>query len=297
MSRIHEALRKAERENGRSILTTVEPASTKTPPVKTPTNGATAAVVEIAETSLDLVAVSPDPRLIALTDPLSLGAEKFRALATRLDNLRANAELKSIQITSATKDDGKTLTSGNLAVTMATRSSAKVLLIEGDLHKPALAKLFGIDRSSGISDWWNEPNSDIQRFVRHLQDTSLWLLTAGDVYEQPSDILRSPRFAKALAALRQQFDWVVVDSTPFQPMVDANLWSRLVDGMVLVVREGKTRVKALKRGLQSLDNPKLLGIVLNEASEFNDDDYQRYYAPRTDKTVDEKQQSSTEDVT
>ena len=75
------------------------------------------------------------------------------------------------------------------------------------------------------------------------------------------------------------FDWIIVDSTPMLPTVDANLWSRLVDGTILVVREGVALVNALKKGLQALDNPKLVGIVLNEASEFNRSNYEgKYYA-------------------
>jgi len=220
-------------------------------------------------------------RLVATTDPQGLGAEKFRALAARLENLRKSRDLKSVQVTSGTKGDGKTLTSGNLALTMARRSSSKVLLIEGDLHKPALASMFGLDQSLGLSQWWSEPNSDIARYIRQLKGTSLWLLTAGHAYDQPSEILRSARFSKAFAELAPRFDWVVVDSTPLLPMADANLWSRLVDGTLLVVREGATRINALKKGLESLDNPNLVGIVLNEASESDGvDPYEQYYTAR-----------------
>jgi capsular exopolysaccharide synthesis family protein len=233
------------------------------------------------------VNVHPEARLVALTEPVSLGAEKFRALATRLDNLRRGQELRTVQITSGATNDGKSLTSANLAVTLARRSSSKVLLIEGDLHKPALASLFGLDQSMGLSQWWSEPDAEIASVIRHMNGMPLWLLTAGKAYDQPSDILRSARFAKAFAELAQWFDWIVVDSTPLQPMVDANLWSRLVDGTLIVVREGVTPAQALKRGLQSLDSPKLIGVVLNEASEFDQvSGYDRYYVSA--KNADDK---------
>jgi len=273
VSRIHDALRKSEMENRQSVLAAPEPSQ----PVKVLSNGM-AQLLELDGSRCISAKVSPNAHLVALTDPLSLGAEKFRALATRLDHLRRSRELKSLQVTSGAKDEGKTLTSGNLALTLARRSSSKVLLVEGDLHKPGLASLIGFDQSLGLSQWWSEPDADIARFIQQLKGTSLWLLTAGDPYDQPSDILRSARFARAFAELVQWFDWIVVDSTPLLPMIDANLWSRLVDGTIVVVRQGVTPVKALKKGLQGLDNPNLIGVVLNEASEFDHGSgYDRYY--------------------
>ena len=90
-------------------------------------------------------------------------------------------------------------------------------------------------------------------------------------------MLRSARFQKAFRQLASQFEWIVVDSTPMLPIVDVNLWSRLLNGTLLVVREGVTPVKALKRGLQALDHPKLIGVVVNEATEFNQVGYAGQY--------------------
>ena len=89
-----------------------------------------------------------------------------------------------------------------------------------------------------------------------------------------------PRFVKAFTQLASQFEWIVVDSTPMLPIVDVNLWSKLVDGTLLVVREGLTPVKALKKGLQALDHPKLIGVVLNEASESDQANYDDQYYGR-----------------
>jgi Mrp family chromosome partitioning ATPase len=110
-----------------------------------------------------------------------------------------------------------------------------------------------------------------------LAEMPLWFLPAGRPSDQPSDLLRSARFAKAFAQLASQFEWIVVDSTPMLPIVDVNLWSKLVDGTLLVVREGVTPVKALKRGLKALDNPKLIGVVINEVAEFDNVGYAGQY--------------------
>jgi Mrp family chromosome partitioning ATPase len=157
-----------------------------------------------------------------------------------------------------------------------------VLLLEGDLHRPTLAKLLGADRLRGLTDWWSEPEQDIARFLYRLEDISLWILSAGASYEQPSHILRSNRFAEAFNRLTGWFDWIVVDSTPMLPVADVTLWSRLVDGTLLVVREGVAPIAALKKGLQSVDGLKLVGTVINEASESYRAAYaQQYYGYAT----------------
>jgi capsular exopolysaccharide synthesis family protein len=216
-------------------------------------------------------------RLVAWTDPNSLGAEKFRALAVRLDDMRKQHDLNSLQVTSSVINEGKTFVSGNLGVTLAKYSGFKTLLIEGDLHRPTLASMFGLKDLRGLSDWWSGPDQDIGHFLVEFTGTGLWFLSAGKAYDRPSEILRSARLAEAFAQLTGQFDWIVVDSTPMLPVIDANLWSRLVDGTLLVVREGLAPLKALKKGLQSLDHPKLIGVVVNEASEFDQVDYAGQY--------------------
>jgi capsular exopolysaccharide synthesis family protein len=243
--------------------------------------GETKKMFKIEKTRSVTVQPPPTSRLVAWTDPNSLGAEKFRALAVRLDDMRRQHELNSLQVTSSVINEGKTFVSGNLGVTLAKYSGFKTLLIEGDLHRPTLASMFGLKDMQGLSDWWSGPEQDIGHFLVEFAGAGLWFLPAGKACDRPSEILRSARLAEAFAQLTGQFDWIVVDSTPMLPVIDANLWSRLVDGTLLVVREGLAPLKALKKGLQSLDHPKLIGVVVNEASEFDQVDYAgQYYGAR-----------------
>src|SRR6202790_1151886 len=275
MSRLHEALQKSERERRQAAGIAAEATP---PPVK---------VEEIAKAEPPTVqkkrsvnlAIPAESRLVALTEPFGLGAEKFRVLVTRLENLRKKQkELKSLQITSGGIAEGKTLVSGNLAFTFAKGSRSKVLLIEGDLHNPKLASILGLGQLPGLINWWTGPKQDINHSLYQLQDLPLWFLPAGGTHEQPSTILQSPRFAEAFAQLSRQFDWIVVDSTPMAPMVDVHLCARFVDGTLLVVREGVAPVKAIKKGLASLDNPKLVGVVFKDVSELGHaGGYDRYY--------------------
>jgi capsular exopolysaccharide synthesis family protein len=227
------------------------------------------------------VNLSRQARLVALTDPRGLGAEKFRALATRLEHQRKERELKCLQITSAVGNEGKTLVAGNLAVTLAKHTASRVLIVEGDLHLPKLAPLFGLEQLQGIGEWWSarEEKEQIAQYVYRLTEIPIWFMGAGSVSDQPSQILQSARFAEVFVRLAGWFDWVVIDTPPILPLVDANLWARLVDGTLMVVREGVTPIRSLKKSFDTLDNPKLIGMVLNEASEFDRTSYvDQYYA-------------------
>jgi capsular exopolysaccharide synthesis family protein len=211
--------------------------------------------------------------LVALTDPKGLAAEKFRALMARLEHLRSEGELKSILVTSSMMGEGKTLTTGNLAVTLSKHSGSKVLVIEGDLRRPSLSALFGLKGRQGLHHWWSSRKENIAHYIYKINGMRLWFLGAGEPCDQPSEILQSAEFAEAFGQLSGHFDWILVDSPPMSPTVDVNLWSRLVDGMLLVVREGVTPVKTLEQGIASLDNPKIVGVVLNDNSDLTGKKY------------------------
>ena len=216
--------------------------------------------------------------LVAMTDEHGLGAEKFRVLATRLSNPKITPRPKVIQVTSSIEGEGKTLVSCNLAVTLAKRSGQTVLLLEGDLRKPAACQMFGLSLKEGIGEWWQqeEEESSILPFLRHLDGTNLYLLPAGSV-RHPVAVLQSGRMAGLIKQLAGWFDWVVIDSPPVLPMADANLWSRLADGTLFVIREGVVQRPALQAALDSLDSPKLLGTVLNDAVDFDRLEYYGRY--------------------
>lgn len=273
MSRLYDALRKAEPHNGNGEGLLVAPETFQ--PVELIKNIAEGPDTEVKDVRPIPYNVSPSSRLVSISDPKSLGAEKFRALANRLANIRSQREMKSLIVTSSVINEGKSVVAANLAFTLARYAKANVLLIEGDLHRPALTSLLGIGRPEGLGDWWEKPGEEIANFVCQLHELPLWFLSAGKTCDYPCDLLQSERLAAAMTSITSQYDWIIVDSSPVLPLVDANLWSRFVDGTILVVREKVTPVPALKKGLESLDNPKLIGIVVNDASEASGD-YSRY---------------------
>ena len=276
MSRLYETLRRMERQGGKTDP--IQIASLQSVELA---NSVMTEPSEMEGASTAQVRIPPNTRLVSVSDPRGPGAEKFRALVTRLEHQRKERDLKSLQVTSAVGKEGKTLVAGNLAVTLAKHTGSRVLVVEGDLHLPRLASLFGLGQLQGMGEWWSarEEKERIAQYVYRLAEIPLWFLGAGKVSDQPSQILQSARFAEMFVRLASWFDWVVVDSTPIMPLVDANLWSRIVDGTLLVVREGVTPIRALKKSFESLDNPKLVGMVLNEASEFDRTNYaDQYYA-------------------
>jgi capsular exopolysaccharide synthesis family protein len=277
MSRLYDGLRKIERQKRQQQATAAEPE--QSPELL---NSILATPVEISYGPNLTTKAGKASRLVALMDPKSLGAEKFRALATRLESLREKSSLTSLQITSSVIDEGKSLIAANLAMTLVKHLGYKVLLVEGDLHRPTLTTLLGLGNVEGINQWWRgKEDKSISSYIYQLNNTSLWFLSAGSACEEPSQILQSARFGQSFVGLAGDFDWIIVDSTPMTPVVDANLWSRLVDGALLVVREGVASIKALKAGVKSLDNPNWIGVVLNEASEFDRMDYAYpYYAAK-----------------
>lgn len=282
MSRIFEALRRTETERRSGEEVSHEPSRPIDVFSETLGEGANSEGSPFAT-----MEISPTPRLVALNDRQSLGAEKFRALATRLQNLRRQREMKSVQVTSSSVGEGKSVVAANLSITLAIQSSSRVLLVEGDLYRPALCPLFGLSAVTGIRHWWSGQDQRLDGYVHQLGDASLWLVSGGGACDEPSQILQSARFLSAVARLADRFDWIIVDSAPMLPTPTANLWSRLVDGTLLVVRESVAQVRELKKGLESLDNPRLLGIVLNDASEVGRTNY-RYYADTSAKVPVEK---------
>lgn len=275
MSRIYDALRRTERE--RRSTSNVEPEPTHPIEFLQGVILEPATLLGVPSVSVD---VTPESRVVALTDPQGLGAEKFRALATRLENMRKQRELKSFQVSSGLPSEGKSLVTANLAITFAQHSGAKVLLVEGDLRKPNLGMLLGLSNLRGLGHWWAAQDESISTCLYRFGRMPLWFLPAGKSLDQSSSILQSARFAEALRGLVDTFDWIIVDSTPLLPFVDTNLWSRLLDGMLLVAREGMASVKSLKKGIEAMDNPNLIGVVLNDASDSESGYYQdRYYAP------------------
>jgi len=232
----------------------------------------------LEEATLLHAAPAPESRLVTISDHNSLAAEKFRVLKTRLRSLQRKQELKTILVTSASPGEGKTVVASNLAVSLARNTSQRVLLAEGDLRHPALAKQFGLRDLHGITEWF-ETEEPLSQFVYRVEGLRLWTLLTGQPALESLTILQSTKFTEAVSQLAPAFDWIVIDAPPLVPFADVNVLSALADGLVLVVRQGIAPKKVLAKALTGLDGAKILGVVFNDAQGIDPGYYDHYYGP------------------
>src|ERR1700685_4377789 len=207
------------------------------------------------------VSIRKESRLVSVAEEGSLGAEKFRFLAVRLRQLRQSRPLKRILITSTIPQEGKSTISTNLACTLARRKNQKTLLLEGDLRRPNIANQFGIGKLPGLCEWLGGQTESIN--IYKLESLGLWVLPAGATPQNPLELMQSGKLSLLMEKLESWFDWIVIDSPPVLPLADTSLWSRLADGILLVTRKDTTEKQQLKRGLEAIEQSKLLGALAN----------------------------------
>jgi capsular exopolysaccharide synthesis family protein len=231
-------------------------------------------VTEPAEFPVLNISVPASSRLVFLTAPDSLAAEKFRFLGVRLRQLQQSRSLKRVLITSTIPEEGKSLVSANLAGVLARRKQ-RVLLIEGDLRRPSLAQQFGLGHLAGLGEWLQGDGRKLTNLYR-LEGPDFWLMPAGDPPANPLELMQSGKLSRLMEQLASMFDWVVVDSPPLLPLADTTVWSRVTEGTLLVAREGKTEKAMLQRGLELVKKSELIGVVLNGTHANHKNYYQRY---------------------
>lgn len=242
--------------------------------------------------------------LIAHYDPKSLSAEAFRTLRSNLEFMRVDKKSKSFLVTSSFVQEGKTYNAVNLALSM-TQAGKKVLLVEADLRKPVIHKMFGLNRIPGLTDHilgnysWQEirhtitdvmlGDFELEEILRTPGLDNLNIIPAGTNPPNPAEILRSERFKEFLKEAYTRYDMIIVDAPPILPVADATEISTLVDGVLMVYTVGKIGRGVLKRAKTSLDNVggKVVGIILNNVKPEAGPDYfkyhtQYYYGPKAD---------------
>ncbi len=208
------------------------------------------------------ISMLPQSRLVCLTDRENPTAEAIRLLGVRLRDLRQTRPLKKVLITSTIPQEGKSMISANLACALAHGSDAKVLLMEGDLRRPSLSHMFGVQKQRGIYEWLREGRDPTANIFR-LKDAGLWILPAGNASTNPIELLQSQRLPDLMDRVAPWFDWIIIDSPPVLPLADTSVWIRLADGVLLVTRQGTTEKQQLTKGLEALETDKLIGAIVN----------------------------------
>lgn len=215
-------------------------------------------------------------KLITLSNPRSPVAEAYRQLRTNILFASPDRPLKTLLVTSTHPEEGKSTILANLATTFA-QTGRRVILVDCDLRRPSLHRIFGVRSGAGLTSAILDPG--VKEFP--YQDSgvpNLRLLCSGPLPPNPSELLGSRRMAEVIEQLKAEADYVLFDSPPVVVVTDAAILASKVDGVMLVIHAGRTRRELAKRAKALLDkvNANLLGVVLNNVK--YDASLHRYYA-------------------
>lgn len=196
----------------------------------------------------------------------SILAEAFRNLRTSVVYATPDRPPKTMLVTSLQQQDGKTSVSTNCAITLAQLGLGDVLLVDADMRHPDLHGIFGVPQTPGLSDLL-VGGVEVKAVIRPTRVPGLFVIPAGPIPTNPTELLFSPRFTQALAALGERFAHVVIDTPPMLGVSDTLVLAPRVEGVILVVRHGHTGRDAAQRAVQMLGSVRaqVLGVVLNHA--------------------------------
>ena len=212
---------------------------------------------------------------IVQKNPKSIAAEAYRSLKTNIQYSSFDKEYKTIVITSSNPGEGKSTTSGNLALTLA-EGESRVLLVDCDMRKPSMHKNFRVTNTYGIADILLQRKKVMD--VAHMYNKNLSIITAGKVPPNPAEMLGSKAMSAFLEEMKDHFDYIILDTPPVQAVADAQILSTKVDGTIIVVRAGVTKKEDVNDTVNTLKkvNANIIGTVLH-AVDNSKNKYYYYY--------------------
>lgn len=223
--------------------------------------------------------------LIAAREPKSPVSELFRTLRTNIQFMNTKSGLRSLLITSTSPSEGKSWISSNLATTFA-QAGKKVILVDCDMRKGRLFSVFGTAPVPGLSNYLSGVSSngergeeDIVSYIRKTEVPNLYLITAGSVPPNPSELLVSEKMAETMPKLEELCDIVIYDGTPTNLVTDALIISRNVDTTIIVCAYKQTKIDELERVKRDILNVggKIAGVVINKMPIAQKEYYSSYY--------------------
>ncbi|HLY60736.1 MAG TPA: CpsD/CapB family tyrosine-protein kinase [Terriglobia bacterium] len=298
MSRIHDALRKAEEERASQPLD-----SRDTRPVDLPLNGPSTQedvlspvledadplvtleaekggdqlTVEILKSKVRKSKWNPNPKTMLFfgEESYALGTEEFRTLRSKLYGLRDMQPLKSILITSASPGDGKSFIAANLAQIFVQQPGRRVLLIDGDLRWSRLHLSLGTPTIPGLTEYLEGEVDELAAMQRGPLG-NLFFIAGGRHAENPSELIANGRMNHLLRVASPLFDWIILDSPPAMAVSDPRVMSDMCDGVLLVVAADKGPYEIIQKTTQQFKGKRMLGVVLNRAEARNSYSYKYY---------------------
>lgn len=216
-----------------------------------------------------------EPRLVAITQPLSNYCEEYRSLRTHVLHKSQRQKLQSIVVASVNPGEGKSVTALNLSWLLAQTDGIKCLIIDSDLRMPSLGDYLGIETDKGLSHVLDGAATLAESIVR-LEPSGLHILTGGNMRNDVAELISGPRFKEILREARDMFDYVIIDAPPLGIFTDATVLINHADGAMLVVRANRTRYSVIERLLEPIPRDRLLGVVLNQSEDVLEESHYNY---------------------
>jgi protein-tyrosine kinase len=293
MSRIHEALKKAELERAASQGGTIETSEMSANPgmdyvspemSRTPASGASGGPSFAAAYSFEALLARcpqgtwhPDPKTMLFFggDEQAYGTEEFRTLRSRLYQLREKQGLRKLLISSSLPKEGKSFVAANLAQVIVRQQGRRVLLIDADLRGPQLHNNFGTTSTPGLAEYLRGEVDEFGVMQRGPME-NLFFIPSGKAMTNPGELVANGRLKFLLSRVEPLFDWIIIDSPPAVPVSDAALLADYCDGVLMVVRSNSTPFDIARKARQEFNGKNLIGVVLN-GIEAGSSPYTEYY--------------------
>ncbi len=286
MSRIHEALKRAEEEKANQTPSDPEvkaakgadlpapitegmvPIGEEAPPAQESVEQANPDQLTLEELKSQVRKLKWNPNsktmLFFGQGAYAPGTEEFRTLRSRLHGFRATQPLRTILISSSSPQEGKSFIAANLAQILVLQPDQRALLIDADLRWSRLHLSLGAPATPGLSDYLRGGISELAVIQRGPLE-NLYFIPGGTHPTNPSELIANGRLKDLLRRVAPLFDWVIIDTPPAMAVSDARVMAELCDGVLLVVSAGREPFDALQKTQQQFDSKHLLGVVLNRA--------------------------------
>lgn len=214
--------------------------------------------------------------MIIADNPFSIVSEQFRTIRTNIQFSMIDEELQTLTVTSATASSGKSTVSSNLAGAFAAEGS-KVLLVDTDMRKPTIHKIFRLQNNHGLTNVLTNRNLKLSDAIHQSYVENLDILTCGVIPPNPSELIGSKRMVELIEQMKELYDLIIFDTPPLLAVTDSQIISTKVDGTIIVVPQGEVRNDELETAAELLKKVKanVLGTVLNKV-ETNSDSYYYY---------------------
>ena len=213
------------------------------------------------------------------------GTEEFRTLRSRLYHAREKMPLKKLLITSALPKEGKSFTAANLAQVLVRQHGRRALLIDADLRSPRLHMMLGTTSSPGLADYLQGRGDEFSGMQRGPMENLFLIPSGGEIFD-PSELVANGRLKLLLQRVENLFDWIIIDSPPTIPVSDASVLAKACDGVLMVVRSDATPTDMARRARQEFPDEMLVGVVLN-GTHAETVPYTRYYYDTNQKNGNE----------